>query len=84
MKILILCAGIGSRLGSYTDNNPKCLVKVNLISILDRLLNQLENLGLDKKNIFLCGGYKHELLPSKYSWYAYETLFPSILWKYLN
>ena len=32
MKILILCAGIGSRLGSYTANNPKCLVKVNLIS----------------------------------------------------
>lgn len=66
MKILILCAGIGSRLGRYTANNPKCLVKVNLISILDRLLNQLYNLGLNKKNIFLCGGYKHELLPSNY------------------
>ena len=66
MKILILCAGIGSRLGSYTSSNPKCLVKVNLVSILDRLLNQLHNLGLNNKNIFLCGGYKHELLPSKY------------------
>ena len=66
MKILILCAGIGSRLGSYTSNNPKCLVKVNLLSILDRLLNQLHNLGINKKNIFLCGGYRYELLPSKY------------------
>jgi len=72
MKILILCAGIGSRLGSYTANNPKCLVKVNSISILDRLLNQLDNLGLDKNNIFLCGGYKHELLPSKYKRFINE------------
>ena len=66
MKILILCAGIGSRLGNLTSENPKCLVEVNSISILDRLLSQLTNLGLNEKDIFLCGGYKNELLPTKY------------------
>ena len=66
MKILILCAGIGSRLGSLTSENPKCLVEINSISILDRLLNQLNNLGLNEKDIFLCGGYKNEQLPTKY------------------
>ena len=66
MKILILCAGIGSRLGTLTSERPKCLVEINSISILDRLLSQLNNLGLNEKDIFLCGGYKNQLLPSKY------------------
>ena len=67
MKIIILCAGIGSRLGEYTSQKPKCLVKINSETILDRLLKQLLNLGIKNSNIFLCGGYKHDLLPSKYN-----------------
>ncbi len=67
MKILILCAGLGTRLGNLTANNPKCLVKVNSKTILDRILNQLSNLGLNKNDVFLCGGYKNELLPSSYT-----------------
>ncbi len=66
MKVLILCAGIGSRLGNLTLSNPKCLVEINSTSILDRLLNQLNNLGFNAKDIYLCGGYKNELLPKKY------------------
>ena len=66
MKILILCAGIGSRLGSLTSKNPKCLVEINSTSILDRLLCQLNNLEINEKDICLCGGYKNELLPTKY------------------
>ena len=67
MKILILCAGLGTRLGKLTLNNPKCLVKINSKSILDRILLQLNNLGLNEKDIFLCGGYRNELLPPKYT-----------------
>ena len=67
MKILILCAGLGTRLGNLTENNPKCLVKINSKTILDRILIQLSNLGLNKNDVFLCGGYKNELLPSDYT-----------------
>ena len=41
MNILILCAGLGKRLEYKTKNKPKCLVEVNKISILERLLRQL-------------------------------------------
>ena len=67
MKILILCAGLGTRLGKLTEDNPKCLVKINSNSILDRILLQLNNLGLNEEDIFLCGGYKNDLLPKPYT-----------------
>ena len=39
---LLLAAGTGSRLAPLTDSIPKCLVKVNEISILDRLIASLQ------------------------------------------
>jgi len=39
---LLLAAGTGSRLAPLTDMTPKCLVTVNDISILERLLCSLE------------------------------------------
>lgn len=38
---LLLAAGLGSRLSPLTDSTPKCLVKVNKIPILERLMNSL-------------------------------------------
>lgn len=66
MKVIILCAGKGTRLGSLTSNTPKCLVKLNSHSILERLLNQLLGNGLKKNQIYLCAGYKSDLLPKNY------------------
>ena len=66
MKVLILCAGLGSRLASLTKEKPKCLVKLNSTSILERLLNQLAECGLQRDNVFLGCGYKSELLPKGY------------------
>lgn len=66
MKVLVLCAGVGSRLGKLTENNPKCLVKVNSITILNRLLNQLHRYGLDNKDIYFCAGYLANKLPENY------------------
>lgn len=39
---LLLAAGTGSRLAPLTDRVPKCLVEVNEISILERLINSLQ------------------------------------------
>ena len=39
---LLLAAGTGSRLSPLTDRAPKCLVPVNQISILERLIRSLQ------------------------------------------
>ena len=39
---LLLAAGTGSRLSPLTDTSPKCLVSVNEISILERLMHSLQ------------------------------------------
>lgn len=43
MQAIILAAGMGKRLGDLTHSNTKCMVKVNGITLIERLLHQLEN-----------------------------------------
>lgn len=45
MKIIIIAAGFGKRLGKYTENTPKSLVEVNGISILDRQVSSLNKIN---------------------------------------
>jgi choline kinase len=45
---LLLAAGTGSRLAPLTDSTPKCLVKVNEISILERLMDSLRLYGFNR------------------------------------
>ena len=35
MKIILLCAGMGTRLGNLTDNNPKCLMPFKNTTLLE-------------------------------------------------
>lgn len=42
MDAVILAAGLGSRLKEYTENQTKSMVEVNGITIIERLLRQLE------------------------------------------
>lgn len=37
MQAIILAAGMGKRLKELTQNNTKCMVKVNGVSLIDRL-----------------------------------------------
>lgn len=60
MQAIILAAGMGKRLGELTKNNTKCMVKVNGVHLIDRLLNQLENLNLER--IILVIGFQGETL----------------------
>ena len=60
MQSIILAAGMGSRLGSLTADNTKCMVKVNDVTLIERLLHQLEDLNLSK--IVIVIGYKGKKL----------------------
>ena len=66
MHVFILCAGLGKRLGDKTTDKPKCLVEVNNIPILHRLLEQLKEIGISKEKINLCSGYLSHKLPKEY------------------
>ena len=46
MQGLILAAGMGKRLKELTQNNTKCMVKVNGVTLIDRMLHQLDGCGL--------------------------------------
>ena len=51
MKIntaLILCAGFGKRLKPITLNTPKPLLKIKDVSMLERCINLIEKLGIQK------------------------------------
>ena len=51
---------MGSRLGSLTAENTKCMVKVNGITLIERLLNQLETFHLSR--IVIVTGFKGKKL----------------------
>ena len=48
MQAIILAAGMGRRLGELTKENTKCMVPVNGIRLIDRLLGQLSGLSLNR------------------------------------
>lgn len=60
MQAIILAAGMGKRLGELTKGNTKCMVKVNGTPLIDRLLNQLDVLNLER--IILVIGYQGDNL----------------------
>lgn len=60
MQAIILAAGMGKRLGELTQGNTKCMVKVNGIPLIDRMLTQLSKLALSRVIIVI--GYKGENL----------------------
>lgn len=60
MQAIILAAGMGRRLGELTKNNTKCMVEVNGVKLIDRVLTYLSH--LDLKRIVIVVGYQAENL----------------------
>ena len=60
MQGLILAAGMGKRLKDLTRNNTKCMVKVNGITLIERMLHQLEKFKLSR--IVIVVGYEGQKL----------------------
>lgn len=60
MNAIILAAGMGKRLGELTKNNTKCMITVNGVTLIDRMLHQLDRLKLGK--IVIVEGYEGKKL----------------------
>ncbi len=60
MQGIILAAGMGKRLKKLTANNTKCMVKVNGVALIDRMLHQLQNAKLSRVVIVI--GYEGQKL----------------------
>ena len=60
MNAVILAAGMGKRLKELTKNNTKCMITVNGVTLIDRMLHQIEKAGVDKITIVV--GYEGQKL----------------------
>lgn len=58
MKAVIIAAGRGIRMGSLTDERPKCLLELNGISLLQNLVNRFQSFGIN--DIAIITGYSSE------------------------
>ncbi|TAJ93168.1 MAG: phosphocholine cytidylyltransferase family protein [Gammaproteobacteria bacterium] len=62
MKVIILAAGVGKRLGNAADDKPKCLLNFDGKSLLARHLEILQSIGVD--GIHLVTGYRQQDIES--------------------
>ncbi len=60
MQAIILAAGMGKRLGDLTKGNTKCMVEVNGVTLIERMLTQLSKLSLSR--VVLVVGYEGQKL----------------------
>jgi len=62
-KVLIVAAGLGSRLKEHTENLPKCMIDFGGKTLLQRQLESYKKCGI--KDISLIRGYKKEKIKYK-------------------
>jgi L-glutamine-phosphate cytidylyltransferase len=60
---IILAAGRGSRLGSMTDERPKCLIELGGRTLLDWQLTALAEAGVE--SVHVVTGYRQEMIAAK-------------------
>lgn len=60
MQAVILAAGMGKRLKELTKNNTKCMVEVNGVTLIDRMLHQIDKQYLSR--IVIVIGYEGQKL----------------------
>ena len=60
MDAIILAAGMGKRLKGLTKDKTKCMISVNGVTLIERMLTQLDGLNLGK--IILVVGYQSDKL----------------------
>lgn len=60
MQAILLAAGMGRRLGPLTAGNTKCMLEVNGVRLVDRVMDKLA--GTDISRIVVVAGYESENL----------------------
>ena len=65
MNALILAAGQGSRLRSITKGKPKCMLKIQGKSIIERQIEMFYDIGVQK--IFIVVGYRKDFIINELS-----------------
>ena len=60
MQAIILAAGMGRRLKELTQNNTKCMVKVNGVTLIERMLRQIDSKHLSR--VVIVVGYEGKKL----------------------
>lgn len=80
MQAIILAAGMGRRLGEFTSDNTKCMLEVNGVRLIDRMLGQLSQLNLDRIVIVIGyeGGKLKSYLTKKYPSFPIEFVENSV------
>ena len=71
MQAIILAAGMGKRLKELTRENTKCMVKVNGVALIDRMLRQIEKRHLSR--IVIVVGYEGQKLMAHISTLDIQT-----------
>lgn len=71
MQAIILAAGMGKRLKELTSNATKCMVEVNGVTMIERVLSQLDSLNLDR--IVIVVGYEGQKLKEYIATLAVDT-----------
>ena len=60
MQAIILAAGMGKRLKELTQHNTKCMVRVDGVTLIDRMLHQIERKNVSR--IIIVTGYEGQKL----------------------
>lgn len=65
IDVVILCGGMGTRLGGAVGDCPKSMVKINQQPFLDILINYFSGFGF--RRFILCTGHKSQVIRDHYS-----------------
>ncbi len=60
MSVIIMAAGVGSRLAALAEDRPKCLMRIGELSLISRMLDQLSSRGLT--DVTIVTGFRSELV----------------------
>lgn len=65
MKVIILAAGRGSRLGGRTKDRPKCMCTLQGKTLLERCLASLAAAGIARSDIGIVTGYRSDMFTAE-------------------